>query len=358
MEYLAHLDRLSEQGLLRRVVSCCGRLVLYNYTDKCTFDKKWNKYTLNARGTVYELSTGKIVARAFPKFFNFSELPVSKSRNLIKKTDFSTYEKIDGSLGVIYFYDDDWYINTRGSFTSDQAVEGAMMLGKCYCGFLYTDTTYLAEIVYPENKIIVNYGVERKLVLLGAYHTKSGKEIDYHILLKIAEKTGMEIAKKHDFKSIDRLIEKQEKLPSTEEGFVVRFSNGERVKFKSLEYLKVARLLSYLTPLHLWEHMKDGVVDREILEKLPEEFRPEIDGVVVGLQQEYSKVKEEVMEESTRIIKETSFSDNQKKAIGLQVDDLKHGPCIFSILDNKLDKIDYYIMKKIRPKGNNLIIYE
>ena len=361
MEHFAQLDKLSEEGYLRRVVSPCGRLVLYNYSDKCVFDKKWNKYTLNARGTVYELSTGKVVAKAFPKFFNFSELPPSKSRNLAKKTDFSTSEKVDGSLGVVYFYDGDWQVNTRGSFNSDQAIEGFEILNSRLnynLDHLDESVTYLVEIIYPENKIIVDYGSERKLVLLGAYYTPSGLEIHYDFVMETSNRVGMEIVKKYDFKSIDELIAVQERLPSTEEGFVVRFSSGERFKFKSLQYLKIARLLSHLTPLHLWEHMQQGIVNKQVLMELPEEFRPEIDAVVTQLQHEYNRLKEEILSESTRIIEETSSSDNQKKVIGLMQKDLQHGSCIFSILDGQQHKIDKYIMKHIRPKGNNLIISE
>ena len=63
-----------EKGLIRQVISPCKRLILWNYTDHCTYERAWDEITLNARGTVYEIATGKVIARAFPKFFNFSEL--------------------------------------------------------------------------------------------------------------------------------------------------------------------------------------------------------------------------------------------------------------------------------------------
>jgi len=78
------LDKLTEEGYLRKVISPCGKLCLYNYTDKTTYEKKWNKHTLNARGTVYEIETGKVIARAFPKFFNFEKESGSMIRGAIK----------------------------------------------------------------------------------------------------------------------------------------------------------------------------------------------------------------------------------------------------------------------------------
>lgn len=96
------LDRLAGEGYINKVLQ--DDLVLYNYTVKCVYDGHWNKHTISARGTVYNVNTGEVVAQAFPKFFNFSELPASQARNLLKRTDFSVREKMDGILGIIYFY--------------------------------------------------------------------------------------------------------------------------------------------------------------------------------------------------------------------------------------------------------------
>ena len=71
---LERFDKYVEAGLISRKVSPCGKLVLFDYTEKCQFEKAWDEITLNSRGSVYELSTGKLVARAFSKFFNWSEL--------------------------------------------------------------------------------------------------------------------------------------------------------------------------------------------------------------------------------------------------------------------------------------------
>ena len=126
---LSKFDKYVEDGLISRKVSPCGRLVLFDYTEKCQFSKAWDEITLNARGTVYELATGEVVARAFPKFFNFSELSEEKQSQLLSQK-FTVAEKMDGSLGIVYFYDGEWRVNTRGSFVSDQAVKGLELLKK------------------------------------------------------------------------------------------------------------------------------------------------------------------------------------------------------------------------------------
>lgn len=350
------LDKLSEEGFLRKVISPCGRLMLYNYTDYCIYERKWNKHTLNSRGTVYEISTGKTVAQAFPKFFNFSELAVSRQRNLLKQTSFEVYEKMDGSLGIIYFYDGKWRVNTRGSFTSDQAIKATQMLEKYDTAQLEQNFTYLAEIIYPENRIIVDYGSQEKLALLAIFD-KDGDEISIDLMrLRIP----FEIAPRyHDFKSLQQVVDEQARLDKMEEGFVVRFKDGTRAKFKGLEYLKIARLLSELTPLNFWKAMKDGVVQSEIIAEIPEEFRPDADKIKNDLEISYFKTKLEILEEYRYAIQSIGGlydldEDRKRLGIFLQANgkELKHSGAMFPmLLKSGLDK---YIMKVIRPVGNQI----
>lgn len=359
--YVPNFDALEhyvKEGFVRKVISPCGQLMLFNYTDKCTYKRKWTKHTLNARGNVYEVSTGKVVARAFPKFFNFEELPVTRQRGLNKLKDFQVFEKMDGSLGILYFYDGDWHVNTRGSFMSEQAIKANQMLEKYEFQDLKQNYTYLVEIIYPENKIIVDYGDEEKLVLIGAYENYSGKEIEWSELTEISDSTGFPLPKKYDFQSIDEIINTQLSLPSHEEGFVVRLNDGDRIKFKSKEYLKLARLIAYVTPLHFWEHMENGKISEELLEKIPEELRETSEKIRKELEREYRQVRDLVYAEASEIISKTEDSENQRKEIGLMMkghpfrSDYRHLPCVFHVLDNEHDKVEKYIMKQIRPKDN------
>lgn len=349
------LDELTEEGYLRKVISPCGKLMLYNYTDKCTYEKKWNKHTLNARGTVYEIATGKVVARSFGKFFNFGELATSKQRSILKQTNFETYEKMDGSLGIVYYYDGEWRVNTRGSFTSDQAVKGKELLKKYNIdGVVSEDVTLLVEIIYPENKIIVNYGDQEELVLLAGY--KKDEECmgisDFDSLL-----TGMVVAPSKHFSSIQELQEHLETLDHTEEGYVVRLENGERVKFKSAEYLKVARIMNHLSPLSLWKATEDGKVKVDYLEQLPEEFREEVDKLTTELEASYSRQKSAHFSDYEFCIKQIGGLDteNLRKEIGLFCKENNlQSSAIFAILDNKLEVLDRIIMRETRPDNNKI----
>lgn len=354
MEHFKRLDELTDQGYLRRVVSPCKRLVLYSYSDKCAYEKKWNKDTINARGTVYELATGKIVARAFPKFWNFGELAVSKQRTLVKKTDYTITEKADGSLGIVYYYDSQWRVNTRGSFTSDQAIKATEMLEKYDLTSISKGATLLVEIIYPENRIILDYGKEEKLTLIGAFETETGREYDANTINMFSNFPVVDSRKI----TIPELISLQKTLPITQEGFVVRFSDGERVKFKGEEYLKVARVMSNSTPLELWRNMEDGKVNTEFLQGIPEEFETIIRQTKFKLESVYQEIKREIyVGFHYDLPRECQTSTAQgRKALGLYLkkNKVRHASAAFPWLLNKSKAIDKYIMKTIRPVGNVL----
>jgi RNA ligase len=350
------LDELTEEGYLRKVISPCKKLMLYNYTDKTTYDKKWSKHTLNSRGTVYEIETGKVVARAFPKFFNFGELQPVKQKTILKSTSFEAFEKMDGSLGIVYFYDGEWRVNTRGSFTSDQAVKGKEMLDDLNNCELLPTRTYLVEIIYPENRIILDYGEMETLTLLAVYNTENGQEDNFDFAGKY---TGFTIAPSSKFNTISELMKHMETLDHTDEGYVVRLADGYRVKFKSKEYLRLARIMSNMSPLAFWEKLDEkGVIDRKFLEELPEEFRDECDEMADQIETRYVDVKGEIYCDFNEILncaKEEKVLDYEiRKYMGLYIKDMNvpHAGAMFSMLLENDAAVDKYIKKTIRPTGN------
>lgn len=349
------LNSYVEKGLLNRKVSPCGRLVLYDYTETCQFEKQWDEITLTHRGTVYELSTGKVVARAFPKFFNFSELSPEQQKTRLNEKYFSVYEKMDGSLGIVYFYDGEWRVNTRGSFISDQAIKAKELLANIEPN-LTDDLTYLVEIIYPENRIVVDYKGQSKLVYLGAIEVDTGLEVDF-------ESYGepfSELATQYKFNSISDVVAKLKTLPFNEEGYVVKFLDGNRAKFKGDEYVEMHRLISGLSPLTIWERMENGVVSGEFLATIPEEFRPQYEEIAQCLQSLHLTTKGKIAERFTSVVRETNLietpADDRRKQLGLYLKDNDHelNDYMFPVLLAKYDVLDKMIKKAIRPNGNRL----
>lgn len=143
------------QGLQAAVdaglVSCrkhpTDELWILNYTPECQFSKSWSDVTLRCRGLIVD-AEGTVVARPFRKFFNLSEHDSPELPDVPYGSPFTAYEKMDGSLGVIFHYNNKWQIATRGSFESEQAKEGQKMLDDMDTSGMDKTMTYLVEIIY------------------------------------------------------------------------------------------------------------------------------------------------------------------------------------------------------------------
>src|SRR5687768_2294346 len=166
-------------------------LCLFNYTQKCVFEKAWNDMTLMARGLVTD-QKGNIVARPFDKFFNLEEW-----NNVMPFGHVEVYEKVDGSLITItWTHDDGLIVASRGSFNSEQAQHARDLIVSHYGqDWILPNQTYICEVIYPANRIVVNYGTADELVLLGIRYP-NGDELSYSSLMdsgvpfRIAERSA------------------------------------------------------------------------------------------------------------------------------------------------------------------------
>ena len=254
------LNRYFEEGLVYKQVHPTLPLTIWNYSEKVQYENLWDEITLMARGLVTD-EFGTVMARPFRKFFNLEEGKYTPTEN------FEVYEKMDGSLGIVFWYKDEWHIATRGSFVSDQAIKGKEMLDKYNTKYgLYPGYTYLMEIIYPENRIVVDYKGAEKLVVLACFHSEKGVEgrIDEMV------NEGWEIVKKYD--GISDYNTLKSIIKDDEEGFVVRFTNGDRVKIKGAEYLRLHKIMTNVSTTSIWEIMSEGGNLDEILNNVPDEF--------------------------------------------------------------------------------------
>lgn len=349
---LSQFEDLVKHGYIRKAEN--DDLVLYGYTDQTTFERAWQtKYTRNARGLIFDKKTGRLVAKPFPKFFNLGEQEETQILNFPKEP-YRVFEKADGSLGIIYFHKGKWNVATRGSLGSEQAVKAQEILKKYDTGYFKVTHTYLVEIIYPENKIIVNYAGEEKLVMLAAYQTHTEKEVEFGEVILHAAQAGMPFAKEFQY-TIDEMIVLQKTLPKDEEGFVVRFESGLRVKIKGDEYCKIAKMISQMSYLSFWEAMKNGKVSRDYIIQLPEEFRAEFEPMIEKLELQYATVMKQVGEDLCQLPVIDINSKEGAKTIGLLLKGphgLKHPFAMFIALKHNAEALDYYIMKQIRPDGN------
>lgn len=340
------LQEMVEKKYVNRQTSLDG-LHIYSYSDSCTFDRMWTPITRVARGLIIDPNTKDIVALPFPKFFN-----VGENADILPDLPFETFEKMDGSLIILFHYQGEWRTATRGSFQSEQAQWARIYIQRLDLSALDKDVTYLAEAIYPMNRIVVHYSVEG-LFLLAAYR-RDGEEMSYDALCEVSARAGFDLAKRLPYDSISDLLVKQKTLPATEEGWVLRFANGHRVKVKGDEYMRIHRLVSRLTPLAVWESMLAGDDLMTFKKELPEEFWNDFDTIIALLSRERDKITADVRKEADL----WRFATDKQLGLSLSQIPSHVRPFIFSYRNNNGDLLQgrsrAALYRAIRPTGNRL----
>ena len=275
---LEKLNQYYEDGLLYKQVHPTLPLTIWNYTEKVQFENLWDEVTLMCRGLVTN-DKGDIVATPFKKFFNIEEGKYTPTEN------FEVYEKMDGSLGIVFWYEGKWILATRGSFTSDQAIKGTEILKRYNTDILFRHMTFCFEIIYPENRIVLDYGDDEKLVMLGAFD-RWGKDYD----ISDWDEWGFDVVKKYD--GIKDFKELKAMVKDDQEGFVVKFTNGDRVKIKGVEYLRLHKIMTNMSTTAVWECLKNGDDIETLLKDVPDEFYKKIKDYVRDLRYSFFQISE------------------------------------------------------------------
>lgn len=266
-------------------------VTLYKYTQDCQFESRWNEVNRECRGIIIG-PDGTIYARPFSKFFNLGERPETSATNLPWGTAIEVFEKLDGSCGALYTHPyNGMSIATPGSMESDQAKYATKIFrrqeNKHYLDFynsLSGDCTPIFEIIYPGNRIVCDYGEREELVLLGIRHL-NGEEWHQRRVDNIASQYGISRPRRFD---ID--IRGSISFPDNEEGYVALFDNGLRVKIKSPTYLRIHRLLNYLSPKGVIELIQ-GREYRTTLEQLPPWIQQSFDDIRAAAQTKYDEIR-------------------------------------------------------------------
>lgn len=243
-------------------------LVVANYTPYMAYNGTWDAVNLNSRGLIFNKVTGEIVARAFSKFFNYSQ---DETAHIDTNAPLEVANKEDGSMGVLYRDPSgEWAISTRGSMTSTQALHATEVFRAKYPHHAHDeDYTLIFEIIFPEGRIVVHYGDMDDLILIGAVHKETGRSMSRAELLNVS--WDGPVAESFSFANMREVFEAPQM--SNREGFVVHFpEQDQRVKVKFEEYLAIHRSRFKLTPRSIHEMMAEEADLDEFMASLPDEF--------------------------------------------------------------------------------------
>lgn len=324
---------------------------IYNYTAKAQYEKHWHEDTMNCRGLILD-GEGNVIARPFKKFFNIGEYGEPTNLGKIPNyTWFDIWDKMDGSLGILYkMPDGEFRIATRGSFESEQSKKATEMFKKMFKNpeeVFHDNLTYLFEIIYPSNRIVVDYGKEEKLVLLAVKSTLLDKEFTYEELLEFASNHNIPLTQYHGRISYNRFafLKMENDIAEGKEGFVLKFDNGLRVKIKSEEYMRLHRIVTGLNSKSIWDMLRRGEDINEILENVPDEFYDWAKQIKTSFENNYESIEHSC----DVIVKSCKFKERKEVAQYFCNKEHKiYSGVLFAMYDNKPHRD--IIWKMLKPE--------
>lgn len=324
-------------------------LTIHNYSQACQFRQAWDDVTRQCRGLILH-DDGTVMARPFPKFHNLGEHGEgSHAGELELIAPLTVFDKLDGSLGVSYRREDGqiaWA--TRGSFVSEQAV-WANNWWRDHGEPLDLNLTYLTEIIYPENRIVLDYDGMATLVLLAIIDIESGEH-----LAPLANhwEIGWPGEVVRCYGSVDAidLIDANDR-PDTEGYVVLSGDRRTRVKVKADEYVRLHRILTGVSNRTIWDLLRTGQSLEELLDHVPDEFHDWLRNTVDELTSVYDSALKEAKEGHAATLAALGLTEVPPERRKDYAELAKKHPTpglLFALLDGK--PIADRIWKMVRPE--------
>lgn len=341
-----YADMLQQKYIKEKTHPKFPQLTIVNYTDSCMWDQVWNDVTMTCRGLIFNNETKEIIARPFRKFFNTDQqqAPSWGLTELVQVTD-----KLDGSLGILYQQPDGRYaIATRGSFASDQAEWGTEVFQGMYEEEWTPnpELTYLFELIYPENRIVVDYEGVQSLVLIGAVEISTGKSVSVDDL--ISDWIGISVPVFEESMTYEEALSLPER--DNAEGYVFwNMSSDERMKIKYERYKELHRYLTNTSARHVWEVLSEGKNPNEIFAAAPDEFHDWVKEVISELETQNLEIKTKAWIQFMSI-RNSLPEGAERKDFALAVQDAEYRSLMFMWYDGK--SVDDVVWKMIKPSGN------
>lgn len=281
-----------------------------------------------ARGLVFD-AAGNIVLRPFSKFFNVGQNEESRIENLPFNAPFTVAEKLDGSLIIFGVWRGELVVTTRGSFESDQAAwADAYIRQHIDLSKLLNGVTYLAEGIYPLNRVVLQYGVDR-LPLLAVIENHTGFE---YSPITAAQLLNMEHAAEYNYSLSDLL-----NLVATAEGvegWVVKWVRDDgsalRVKFKTLWYIAEHRNKFNINDKTIFTRIASG--QSAIQDSDPDELHEWIRGIESFIRLVYLHDSEIVLD---LYLKAKGLDSRKAQAQFLIPQYKEYAGMVFGLLDGK-----------------------
>jgi hypothetical protein len=321
---------------------------LFQFTYDSIESPKGDLLVQQCRGLILNSADNwNVVAYPFNRFFNGGEFQADK----INWEKAKVQEKLDGSLIIMYYYDNKWQIATRGSPDASgpvgdfQWIEDGKtvpltfsrlfwhsaeywMEGLSRTGYFDRINTYMWELTSPYNRIVCDYtefgpifykkeedpeiysddelvdktgyaGDGSRITLIGVRNNITGFEFDASTYLGDVHY----VVKEFPLTSLEEVIQAASKLnPLKQEGFIVLDDQFHRIKIKSPAYVAIHHIRDGNPRKRLMEIIQSGESDEmlayKILDEWPaekkmyEEMKAKIDYLILISEQFYAIIKD------------------------------------------------------------------
>ena len=204
--------------------------------------------------------------------------------------------KFDGSLGIAFQWNNEVKVTTRRRMDSEQAIWAKQWIqDHCNASVFQTGFTYLFEIVYKVNTVIVEYPFQG-LVLL-AVTDGNGRELPYDEVMRFGRAAGFfmvtpritgsyseitwycgGIPPSRESTQQPRSSLSSGKLPTCprqQEGWVVKFKDGRRQKIIHQWWKDVSKVTHLVHPQIVWLLVRHNQIEN-VFRNVPNRFRREI----------------------------------------------------------------------------------
>lgn len=280
------------------------------------------------RGLILDsLRRWNVVAWPMDKFFNHGE-------GLAANIDWESakaFEKLDGSLIIMYWYEGSWHVGTSGMPNASGLVHGHAMSFEELFWYTWNERrfklpetyrrcyTFMFELTSKWNRVVVKHD-EPDIRLLAVRSIYSGTESETDWFPEYNPVMGIKMTTVKDAEEAFGFMD-----PLVQEGYVIRDKAFRRIKVKHPGYVAIHHLKDSFTPRRVLEVIRQGETP-ELLASFPEwrgtfdRVRAAYDGLAAVLAQSYDEIRD--------ITDRKAFAEKAVKTV--------HPGTMFSLLDGKV----------------------
>lgn len=343
----ADLDAATDAKLVNIRDDGAGLRIL-NYSDAALYTPgAWdNPAVRQCRGVIVD-DEWNVIARPWAKFFNHGQVEAGE---LDLSAPVEVTDKMDGSLGIIHLTREGLpRVASRGSFESDQAIHATAVLHSRYPNLANLDSiTPLVEIIYPENRIVVDYGDADDLVLLGGVEIETGEYLS-PLTTAIFVGWGGPVTQVFEYDTLRDALAAPDR-PGME-GLCVRYLDESRiVKVKQEDYVRLHRIVTGLSERTVWEHMSEGKPLGDLLGPLPDELHSWTRDVWTTLEDDVDEIHNAASLTHREILMALGEDCARKEyaEAAMRYPDVR--PYLFNLLDGRDPRPS--ILRTLKPSGD------